>query len=136
MLQAGRGADFAQEPLAAECRAEVGVQYFDRDVAIVFQVVRQVDGGHATRAECAFDAIAMAESLGQTGGWCQSCASALRGMRPAAALKRGVSFTAATRPPLKDDIDPRPSSTKTTVIRSLYAIPREDRWQRRQRLGI
>ena len=61
MLQLRRGPDLAQEPLAAERRAEVGMQHLDGDVAIVLEVVREIDGGHAAGAELALDAVAVGE---------------------------------------------------------------------------
>jgi len=61
MLQPRRGADFRQEPFAAECGAEVGMQHLDRDIALVFQVVREVHRSHAAGAEFALDAIAVGE---------------------------------------------------------------------------
>ncbi len=64
MLQPRRGADFAQEPLGAQRRAEIGVQDLDGHVALVLEVVREVDGGHAAGAELALDAVA----VGQGGG--------------------------------------------------------------------
>ena len=53
----------AQEPLAAERGAEVGVQHLDGDVAVVPEVVREIHGRHAARAELALDAIAVGERL-------------------------------------------------------------------------
>ena len=61
MLQLRRGADLAEEPLAAERGAELGVQDLDGDVAVVPEVVREVDRGHAAGAELALDAVAVGE---------------------------------------------------------------------------
>ena len=47
MLQARRSADLGQESFAAEGRVEIGVQDLDCDVAVVLEIVREVDGGHA-----------------------------------------------------------------------------------------
>ena len=55
----------AQEPLAAERRAEVGVQDLDGDVAVVLEVVREIDGRHAAGAELALDAVAIGERRSQ-----------------------------------------------------------------------
>ena len=49
--------DLAQEPLTAERGAELGMQHLDGDVAIVLEIVREVDGRHAAGAELALDAI-------------------------------------------------------------------------------
>ena len=61
MLEPRRRSDLAQKPLAAERRAEVGVQDLDGDVATVPQVVGEENGRHAARAELAIDAIAIGE---------------------------------------------------------------------------
>ena len=49
--------DLAQESLATERRAEIGMQRLDGDVAIVLEIVREIDGGHAARAELTLDAV-------------------------------------------------------------------------------
>ena len=53
------GADFAQEPFATERRAKIGMQDLEGDVAIVLDVVREVDGGHATLTQLALDPVAV-----------------------------------------------------------------------------
>ena len=67
MLQPRRGPDLAQESLTAERRAEVGVEHLDGDVAIVLEVVREVDCRHAARAELALDAVMAGQGAGQAG---------------------------------------------------------------------
>ena len=37
------------------------MQYFDGDIAIVFEIVREIDSGHAAGAEFAVDAITIGE---------------------------------------------------------------------------
>ena len=69
MLQLRGRLDLAQEPLGAERGAEVGMQHLDRDVAIVLEVVREVDGRHAAGAELALDAVA----VGKRGGELVAC---------------------------------------------------------------
>ena len=49
----------AQEPLGAEHRGELGPQHLERDLAVVPEVVREVDGRHAAGAELALDAVAV-----------------------------------------------------------------------------
>ena len=63
MLQPGGGADLGEEALGAEGGAEVGMQHLDGDVAIVLEVVREVDRGHAASAEFALDGIAVGQGL-------------------------------------------------------------------------
>ena len=57
MLQVGGELDLGQEPLGAEHGAELGVQHLDRDLAVVLEVVREVDGGHAAGADLALEAV-------------------------------------------------------------------------------
>ena len=65
MLQPSGGADLAQEPLSTECGTEIWMQHLDGDVAVVLEVVCEVHGGHATRAEFALEAIAVRECAGE-----------------------------------------------------------------------
>ena len=58
VLQLRGGLDLGEESLAAERGAEVGVQHLDGDVAIVLEVVREVDRRHPAGAEFALDAVA------------------------------------------------------------------------------
>ena len=55
MLQLRRRLDLGEEPLGAERGAEVRMQDLDRDVAVVLEVVREIDGRHAAGAELALD---------------------------------------------------------------------------------
>ena len=51
-----------KEPLGAEYRGELGMKDLDRDLAVVLEIVRQVDRRHPARAELALDAVAVGES--------------------------------------------------------------------------
>jgi hypothetical protein len=66
VLELGGGLDLGEEPLGAQRSAQVGVQHLDGDVAVVLQVVREIHGGHAARAELALDAIAVGEAFAQS----------------------------------------------------------------------
>ena len=68
MLQLGGGLDFREEPLAADHGGELGAQHLERDLAVVLEVLGQVDGGHAARAELALDAVAVGEGGDQSVG--------------------------------------------------------------------
>jgi len=57
MLQVRRDLDLAQEPLRAEDGAELRVEHLDRDVAIVFEIAREINGRHAAAAELAIDDV-------------------------------------------------------------------------------
>ena len=55
----------AQEPLGAEHGGELGLQHLDRDLAVVPEVLGEVDRRHAARAELALDAVAVGEGGGE-----------------------------------------------------------------------
>ena len=61
MLEPGRDADLAGEAVRAERGGELGTEHLDRDLAVVLEVVGQVDGGHAALAELALDPVGGAE---------------------------------------------------------------------------
>ena len=65
MLQVRRDPDLGEEPLGAQHGAQLGIEHLERDVAIVLQVLREVDGGHAAGADLALDPVAVSESGGQ-----------------------------------------------------------------------
>jgi hypothetical protein len=52
-----RGLDLAQEPLGADGVGQLGAQDLERDLAVVLDVVGEVDDSHAARAELALDAV-------------------------------------------------------------------------------
>ena len=53
MLEAGGDLDFGEEALRAERRGELRLEHLERDVAIVLEVVSEVDRRHAALAESA-----------------------------------------------------------------------------------
>jgi len=55
VLQPGGGLDLGQEPLGAEHGAKFLMQYLDRDLAVVAEVVRQINGGHAPGPKLALE---------------------------------------------------------------------------------
>ena len=65
MLQRRRRLDLDHEPLGAEHRGEFRLEHLDRDLAIVLEVVREIDRGHAARAELALDAVAISRMPAQ-----------------------------------------------------------------------
>ena len=50
--------DLAAEALGAEQRAQLGSEHLDRHLAVMPEVVREVDRGHAAPAELALDGVA------------------------------------------------------------------------------
>ena len=65
MLEVSRDLDLLQKPLGAEHSREFGTQHFDGDVAVVFDVVGQIHGRHATGAEFFLDEVAVGEGGGE-----------------------------------------------------------------------
>ena len=61
VLEIGGGLDLGEEALATDHRGQFGLQHFDGDLAIVPDVVGQIDGGHPTCAEFAFDDVPVCE---------------------------------------------------------------------------
>jgi hypothetical protein len=59
VLQVGRRANLGEKALGAECGGQVRVQHLDRDIARVLEIVREIDGGHATGAEFTLKEIAI-----------------------------------------------------------------------------
>ena len=67
MLEPGGDLDLAGEPVGAERGGQLGAQHLDRHLAVVLQVLGEVDGGHAALAELALDAVAVGEGRLQSG---------------------------------------------------------------------
>src|SRR2546428_14123420 len=68
MLQIGRDLDLGEEPLGAEHRGQLGLEDLDRDLAVVFQVLREIPRGHPASPELALDAVAVGEDGGEAVG--------------------------------------------------------------------
>ena len=61
MLEVGGELDLGQEPLGADDGGELRAQQLERDLAVVLEVLREVDGGHAAGADLTFDPVAVGE---------------------------------------------------------------------------
>src|SRR5688572_25178283 len=66
MLEFSRRPDLGQESLGPERGGELGQQHLDGDVALVPHVVREMHGGHATRAEFPRDAVSVRDGAGES----------------------------------------------------------------------
>ena len=56
-----------EEPLGAEHGGELGPEHLERDLAVVLEVLGEVDGRHAALAELALDAVAVGQGSLQSG---------------------------------------------------------------------
>ncbi len=63
MVELGGELDLSLEPLGAHRGRQLGVQHLDGDVALVPEVVREEDGGHAAGAQLALDAVAIPQRV-------------------------------------------------------------------------
>jgi uncharacterized protein YkuJ len=72
MLESRGEFDLLLEALRANARGDFIVQNFERDGAVVAEVVREVDDGESTAAEFAFEPVAVGEcsrELRLSGQW-------------------------------------------------------------------
>src|SRR3954463_1615621 len=67
MLQRGSRLDLDDEAIGAEDGGEFRLEHLDRDLAVVLDVVREVDGRHAAAPEFALDPIPGRERRGELG---------------------------------------------------------------------
>ena len=67
VLEVGRDLDFSEEPLDAEHGTEFRVQDLEGDFAVMANVARKVDRGHAAPADLAFDGVSAFEGTGEGG---------------------------------------------------------------------
>ena len=71
MIEPRRDLDLGEEALRAQHGAQLGPQHLERHLAVVLDVAREVDRGHAARAELALDGVAARQGRGQTSGIAQ-----------------------------------------------------------------
>ena len=67
MVQVGGRCDLTEETLGPEGEHQRGAEHLYRDLALVLDVVREIDRGHPARAELAVDAVAVCEGALQSG---------------------------------------------------------------------
>ena len=53
--------DLREEPLGADDGGELGAEHLDGDLAVVAEVLGEVDGGHAALAQLALDPVAVGQ---------------------------------------------------------------------------
>ena len=61
MLQVRGDLDLGEKALDAEHRAELRLEHLERDLAVVLDVAREVDGRHAAGADLALDLVPASE---------------------------------------------------------------------------
>jgi hypothetical protein len=59
------GLDLRQEPLGADHRGQLGAEHLDGDLAIVLEVLGEVDGCHPALTELPLDPVAVTERRGE-----------------------------------------------------------------------
>ena len=67
VLEARRCRDLLHEPFGPEDGGEFGAQHLHRNLAVVLQVLGEVDGRHAAFAQMALDPVAVGEGGGEAG---------------------------------------------------------------------
>ena len=67
MLQLGGDFDLTEEAVRPERRGEVRLQDLDRHLAVVLQVLGEIDRGHPAGTELALDCVSVGEGGLQTG---------------------------------------------------------------------
>ena len=61
MLQLRRNRDLSQETFRPKGYGEFGSQHFHRHLAVVFQILGEIDRGHPSSADLLLDGIALGE---------------------------------------------------------------------------
>ena len=80
MLKPRSRPDFGEKPFAAECGAKVGVKHFDGDVAVVFDITREIDSRHAALSELALNVVPSFQCFGKSADFvCQTPRSVMDG---------------------------------------------------------
>ena len=67
VLQRRGDADLTEEAVGAHRRGQIGLEHLHRHLAVVPQILRQVDGGHAAGTRFALDAVAASQRLVEAG---------------------------------------------------------------------
>jgi hypothetical protein len=65
VLQSRRDFDFAEESVAAQGHGQLGPKHLHRDLAVMPDVPRQINGGHPPAPELPLEHIAVAEGVGE-----------------------------------------------------------------------
>ena len=60
--------DLGDEAVGADDRRQIALQHFDRDLALVPDIVREIDGRHSSDAELSLDTVSRQKSRRERGG--------------------------------------------------------------------
>jgi hypothetical protein len=63
MLQPGDDVDLAEEAVWPERMGQLGMEHFDRDRAVVSEILGEIDRSHPAAPEFALDRVAVAEGV-------------------------------------------------------------------------
>jgi hypothetical protein len=63
--QVGRDLDLPNEAFGAEARGKLGPEDLDGNVAVMLQVLGEIDGGHTAAPDLPFDLITVGKGLGE-----------------------------------------------------------------------
>jgi hypothetical protein len=66
VLEPGGELDLAEKALGAEGAGQLGVEHLEGDGAVVAEVLREVDGGHAATSELADQAVTVGQGVAQS----------------------------------------------------------------------
>jgi hypothetical protein len=124
VLERGRRLDLGQEALAPDHRGELRLEDLERDLALVLEVLGEVDGGHPTLAEPLLDAVAAVQGRREAFG--------LRGVGHAASFRsshgavphttRASVVIPAIQRSCSDVVMAITSDMAKTTIRSTFAL--------------
>ena len=59
MTETRRDVDLSAEPIGTDCQADFREQYLDRHIAVIANIVGEIDSGHPAPPDLAQDAIAL-----------------------------------------------------------------------------
>src|SRR5688572_18907638 len=77
MLQCCRGLDLDHETLCTQHGSQLRLQYLERDLAVVLDILGEIDGGHSPLTELAYNSVSVGNRGGETlesdGSECRIC---------------------------------------------------------------
>jgi hypothetical protein len=68
VLKVGGDLDLFEKSLGADHDSQLGLEHLDGDLAVVFDILREINRGHAAGTELALDSVAVGEGGGEASG--------------------------------------------------------------------